>query len=117
MRNTSIRKPKYRSPDQQIKDQDERRLEVRGFAEMQSIATGEDEGDILESLVVQEAAERGRGDAEKGLYIFDAEMARIKQDQSRDALEQLIAIVREAGESYRADPDNYITAEQAETVT
>ena len=114
MRSTTIRKPKYRSPDQQIKDQDERRLELRAFAELQSIATVDDETSVLEALVIQEAAERGRGDAEKALYIFDTEMEMTRQDQSRDAIEQLIAIVREAGDEYPSDPDDYITAEQAE---
>lgn len=114
MKRQTPRKTKYRSPDQQIKEQDERRAEIRQQARLQSTATGGDELAILEALLIQEAAERSRGDAERGLMIFDLELEMIQQDQARDGIESIIKIVQEIADEYLADSENYITAAQAE---
>ena len=103
------RRPKYRTPDQQIREQDARRLEIREQASTQSIDTGCDEAALLEALVIQEAIERSKGEPDRGLMIFDIEMEMIQQDQARDALEQIIAVVREAADEYRQDPERYVS--------
>ena len=61
----------------------------------------------MEALVIQEAAERAKGDPERALFIFDMETEIIQQDQSRDALEQITAIIHDAADDFLADPDNY----------
>ena len=114
-RHTPPRKPKYRSPDQQIREQDARRLEIMEQARLQSIADGCDEPVMLEALLIQEAVNRAKGDPERALMIFDMEMEMIQQDQTRDAIEELINIVREAAaEVLAAGPDYRTVADEAE---
>ena len=82
---------------------------------MQSIAEGCDASVLLEALLIQEASERAKGDPERALMIFDMEMEMIQQDQTRDAIEELINIVREAAaEALAAGPDYRTGADDAE---
>ena len=114
---TPPRRPSYRSPDQQIREQDARRLEITKEAESQSAATGCDEPDLLEALLIQEASKRAKGDPERALMIFDWEMEMIQRDQSVDAIENFMTAVKEiAAEVLAAGPDYRTVAEEAECV-
>ena len=93
---TPPRKSKYRTPDEQLRQQDARRLEIMEEAKSQSAATGCDESDFLESLLIQEAVDRARGDPERALFIFDMELEQIQRDQTLDAIDKLTSIVKEA---------------------
>ena len=108
-RRAPSRKPKYRSPDEQLRQQDARRLDIIEEAKSQSAATGCDEQDMLESLLIQEAVDRARGDPERALMIFDWEMEMIQQDQTLDAIEKLSNIVREAAAEVLAAGSDYKT--------
>jgi len=110
------RRRAYEHPNELFTRIETRRAEMVSEADAQAEALGLDantHSDLLSAIVWQECAERAYSDADLTRMLFDWEMEAIQQDQSRDSLEQLIAIVREAGESYLADPDNYITAEMA----
>ncbi len=109
------RKPRYRTPDQQIREQDQRRLEIMKDARLQSVANGYDEFDFIEALLIREAAERARGDPARALFIFDMEMEQVQRDQTLDAIERFIIVVKEiAAEVLAASPDYKTVAEDAE---
>ena len=114
---THARKPKYRTPDQQIREQDARRLEIMEQASLQSSSNNCDESVLLEALLIQEATERAKGDPERALMIFDTELEMIQQDQSRDAINEAIEAIQEIIAEVMADTD-YRTAavEQVGTV-
>lgn len=94
-RHAPPRKPKYRSPDQQIREQDARRLEIMEQASLQSTTTGCDESVLLEALLIQEASERAKGDSERALMIFDWELELIQHQQVSDAYENIKNVFKE----------------------
>ena len=73
-------------------------------AKSQSAATECDESDLLEALLIQEASKRARGDPERALFIFDIEMEQVQRQQTCDAIDTLINIVKEAAAERAADP-------------
>jgi len=110
---TQSRKPKYRSPDQQIREQDARRLEIMEQANLQAIATGCDEQDMLESMLIREAVDRARGDVERALFIFDMEMEQVQRQQTCDAIDTLIKIVKDATAERTANSGYKTVAEES----
>ena len=113
-RRAPSRKPKYRSPDEQLRQQDARRLDIIEEAKSQSAATGCDEQDMLESLLIREAVDRAGGDVERALFIFDMESEQIQRQQTLAAIEKLTSIVREVAAEVLADPGYKTVAEEAE---
>ena len=75
-------------------------------ARLQSVASGYDEFDFIEALLIREAAERARGDPARALFIFDMEMEQVQRDQTLDAIENLMTVVKEiATEALATGPD------------
>ena len=103
------RKSSYKHPSQHIAALDERRAEILEQAPAQAAAMHVDEQDIIEAMVQVDSLARAKGDPERGQMIAEMEMEHIRQDQSRDALEQIIAIVREAA-------DNLIPPSPSDTI-
>ena len=113
-RRTPPRRPPYKSPDEQLRYQDQRRADIMENAHQQSMESGADESAILEAMVIEEAVDRARGDPERALFIFDMESEMIQQDQTLDAIENLMNVVKEIATEISADPDYMTVMEEAE---
>ena len=79
----------------------------------QSAATGCDEQDMLESLLIREAVDRAGSDVERALFIFDMEMEQVQRQQTCHALDTLIKIVKDAAAERAANPGYKTVAQES----
>ena len=103
---------KWVHPTQHLADLDTRRAEILDQAPAQAKALGVDEQDIIAALVQIDSVARAHGDPERGQMIAEIEMEHIRQDQDRDAYENIETVFKEiVAEALAAGPD-YVTEEQ-----
>lgn len=107
-----MRSRKYVHPTQHLADLDTRRAEILEQAPAQAKALGVDEQDVIAALVQIDSVNRAHGDPERGQMIAELEMEHIRQDQDRDAYEQVETVYREIVAEFLAAGDSYVTEEQ-----
>ena len=101
------RKSSYKHPNQHLADLDARRAEILEQAPAQAAAMHIDEQAIIEAMVQVDSVARAKGDPELGQMIAEMEMEHIAQDQSLDALNNILEVLHEAADEYRQDSKTY----------